>query len=146
MNLLTYGFENEHYTKVSDDRIEWLGEGVPGSSDNRYGYENWALGNALVTYTTQSDPEGWNEYLHEDINMKAEMSRLGGFSVDLKPIKMEIAQYNAVLKEYDYLEKGATENYKELLAERNEKLKNAGSEKIVQEVQRQLDEWAASKQ
>lgn len=144
LNLLSYGFEGEHYKKVSDDRIEWLGSGVPGSSDNRYGYENWALGNALITYTTQNDPEGWNEYLHNDINMHATMSRLGGFSVDLKPIKMKIAQYNAVLKEYEYLDKGTTDNYKELLEERNAKLKEAGSEDIVKEVQRQIDEWATA--
>ena len=117
---------------------------MPGSSDNRYGYENWALGNALITYTTQNDPEGWNEYLHNDINMHATMSRLGGFSVDLKPIKMKIAQYNAVLKEYEYLDKGTTDNYKELLEERNAKLKEAGSEDIVKEVQRQIDEWVTA--
>ncbi len=142
LNLLTYGFENDHYKKVSDDRVEWLEPGVPGASENRYGYENWALGNALITYTTQNDPDGWNEYLHNDINMNATMSRLGGFSIDLKPIKMQIAQYNAVMKEYEYLDKGTTENYKALLEERNAKLKEAGSEQIVQEVQRQVDEWA----
>lgn len=143
LNLLTYGFEGEHYKKVSDTSIEWLGAGVPGASDNKYGYENWALGNALVTYTTQSDPEGWNEYIHEDINMKAKMSRLSGFSIDLKPIKLQIAQYNAVMKEYEYIDKGTTPNYKELLEERNAKLIEAGSQQIIQEVQRQIDEWVA---
>lgn len=142
LNLLTYGFEGEHYNKVSDNRIEWLGAGVPGASDNKYGYENWALGNALVTYNTQSDPEGWNEYIHEDINMQAKMSRLSGFSIDLKPIKLQIAQYNAVMKEYEYIDKGTTPNYKELLEERNAKLVEAGGPQIIKEVQRQIDEWA----
>lgn len=145
LNLLTYGFEGEHYTKLTEDRIEWLGEATPGSSKNKYGYQNWAIGNALVTYTTQADPDGWNEYLHNDINMKADMSRLAGFSLDTKPIKLEIAQYNATLAEYAYLDKGTTPNYKELLKERNEKLKAAGSEKIVKEVQRQVNEWVKTK-
>lgn len=145
LNLLSYGFEGEHYNKMSDDRIEWLGNNVPGSSNNKYGYENWALGNALVSYTTQSDPEGWNEYIHNDINMNAEISRLVGFTFDQTPVRMQIAQYNAVMKEYAYLDKGTTENYKELLAERNEKLVAAGSEEIVKEVQRQLDEWVKTK-
>ncbi len=141
LNLLVYGFEGEHYKKISDDRIQWLGEKAIGYSENRYGYQNWALGNALVTYTTDADPDGWNQYIDEDINKKATMSRLRGFSLDTKPIKMEIAQYGAVMKEYEYLDKGTTPNYKELLKERNAKLKEAGSEKIVQEVQRQIDEW-----
>lgn len=145
LNLLTYGIEGEHYKKIDDDRIEWLEPEVPGSSNNKYGYENWALGNALNTYTTQSDPEGWNDYIHEEINMKAKMSKLGGFTLDTKPIKMEIAQYQAKMKEYQYLDKGTTPNYKELLKERNRLLKEAGSDKIVAEVQRQIDEWLKTK-
>jgi len=145
LNRLTYGIEGDHYKKVSENRIEWLEPEVPGSSNNRYGYENWALGNALNTFTTQSDPEDWNEYLHKEINMNAKMSKLGGFTLDTNPIKLEIAQYQAKLKEYDYLDKGTTPNYKELLAERNQKLKEAGSDKIVAEVQRQIDEWLKTK-
>lgn len=142
LNLLSYGIEGEHYKKISDKRIEWLGAGVPGSSNNKYGYENWALGNALVSYTTQNDPEDWNEYIQNDVNMKAEISPLAGFSLDLAPIKFEVAQYNAIMKEYEYLERGTTPNYKEILEQRNQKLREAGSEKIVAEVQRQIDEWA----
>ncbi|MBQ8588212.1 MAG: ABC transporter substrate-binding protein [Clostridia bacterium] len=141
INLLTYGIEGKHYEKLNDDQINWLEPAIPGSSDNRYGFENWVIGNTMNTYTTQSDPEGWNEYIHEEINMKAEMSRLRGFTLDTKPIKLELSQYDAKLKEYAYLDKGTTPNYKELLKERNQKLKEAGSDKIVAEVQRQIDEW-----
>lgn len=141
INLLTYGFEGKHYEKLNDDQINWLEPSIPGSSDNRYGFENWVIGNTMNTYTTQSDPEGWNKYIHEEINMKAEMSRLRGFTLDTRPIKLELAQYNAKLKEYEYLDKGTTPNYKEVLEERNQKLKEAGSDKIIAEVQRQIDEW-----
>lgn len=145
LNLLTYGFEGDHYEKISENRINWLEPEIPGSSNNRYGYENWALGNALNTYTTQSDPEDWNQYLHEDINMNAKMSKLSGFTLDTTPIKIEIAQYQAKMKEYAYLDMGTTPNYKELLKERNQKLKEAGSDKIVEEVRRQVEEWVKNK-
>lgn len=142
LNLLSFGFEGEHYEKLPEDnRIKWLGEDVIGSSSNKYGYEIWAIGNALVGYETDADPMGWNKYCEEEINQKAKISRLAGFSLDTKPIQLEIAQYNAKMKEYEYLNYGATENYKELLKERNEELKKAGSDKIVAEVQRQIDEW-----
>lgn len=145
LNLMTYGIEGEHYNKISDNRIEWLGENVIGSSNNKYGYHNWALGNALVTYTTQNDPEDWNEYIDQEVNKQATISPLLGFTLDQTPIKLEIAQYNAVMKEYEYLDSGVVPNYKELLKERNEKLVAAGSEKIVAEVRRQVSEWLKTK-
>lgn len=145
LNLLSYGIEGRHYEKISNGRIKWLEPEIPGSSNNRYGYDNWVIGNTINSYTTQSDPEGWNEYINNEINMKAKMSRLAGFTLDTKPIKMELSQYEAKLKEYAYLDKGTTPNYKEVLEERNRKLKEAGSEKIVQEVQRQIDEWAKNR-
>ena len=57
---------------------------------------------------------------------------------DILKLSAQMVDNQAVI---EYLEKGATANYKELLKERNEKLKQAGSEKIVAEVQRQIDEW-----
>ena len=144
-NLLIYGVEGEHYQKVSDNRIEWLGNTSPGGNDNRYGYSKWALGNTFNAYETQHDPEGWNDYIKNEINGKAEISPLLGFSLDMEPIKIEVAQYRAVAKEYEYLDLGATPNYKEKLQERNGKLREAGSDKIVAEVRRQVDVWAEEK-
>ena len=141
LNMLSFGIEGEHYNKTGDNRIEFLGSSVVGSSNNKYGYENWALGNALVTYETQNNIEGWGEYVHNEINMQAEISRLAGFNLEQNPIKLEIAQYNAIMKEYEYLDAGTTANYKDILTERNAKLREAGSDKIVEEVQRQVDEW-----
>ncbi len=145
LNLLSYGIEGEHYNKISDDRIEWLGEASLGSSNNKYGYSTWSLGNSLVAYTTQNDPEGWNEYIDKEINKASEPSSLSGFTLDQNPIKLEIAQYNSIMKEYSYLDSGTVPNYKELLAERNDKLVKAGSEKIVEEVRRQVNEWLKTK-
>ena len=143
-NLLVYGLEGVHYEKVSDTRINWLEKSAPGNSkDNHYGYQNWALGNTFHSYETQYNPEGWLEYLEKDVNDKALKSPLMGFSLDTKPIKLELAQYNTVIREYKYLETISSNDYQSLLQERNEKLKNAGSEKIVQEVQRQINQWLA---
>ena len=145
-NLLVFGLEGEHYKKVDDTKIEWLLESAPGtSSDNAYGLDAWALGNTFNAYTTQYDAEGWNDYILNEVNKNAIVSPLAGFSLDRQPIKLEIAQYDAIFNEYVYLDLGATDNYKELLKERNEKLKKAGSDKILKEVQRQIDEWKKSK-
>ena len=145
-NLLVFGLEGEHYKKVGENKIEWLLESAPGeSSDNAYGFSAWALGNTFNAYTTQYEVEGWNEYVLNEVNGKAVVSPLAGFSLDRQPIKLELAQYDAIFNEYLYLDLGATANYKELLKERNEKLKKAGSDKIIKEIQRQIDEWKKTK-
>lgn len=143
MNLLTYGIEGEHYKKINDTQIEWLGEEAPGSANNSYGYNHWMLGNSLVTYVTSDQEADYNSYIDE-VNKSAKMSRLSGFVLDREPIKVEIANYEAVYKEYVYLDYGTTPNYEELLAERDAKMKEAGSDKIIAEVQRQIDEWVAA--
>lgn len=145
-NLLVYGLEGEHYKKIDDTKIEWLLESAPGtSSDMAYGFSAWALGNTFNAYTTQYDVDGWNEYILNEVNANAYVSPLAGFSLDRQPIKLELAQYDAIFSEYLYLDLGATKNYKELLEERNEKIKKAGSDKILKEVQRQIDEWKKTK-
>lgn len=145
LNMATYGIEGKHYKKTGENSIEFLEKETIGSANNKYGYENWALGNALDTYTTQYNFDGWNEYIDKEINRKAIPSCLMGFTLDTAPIKMEIAQYQAIMKEYEYLDAGTTPNYKEKLKERNAKLKAGGSDKIVEEVQRQVNKWMKSK-
>ncbi len=140
-NMLVYGIEGEHYKKVSESRIETLAYNGSPTAESKYGLMKWVIGNTFNAYETQVEPEGNNEYYKNDVNGKAKISPIIGFKVDTDPIKVELAQYSAIEKEYSALLTGAMPNYKQLLTERNEKMKKAGSDKIVQEVQRQLDEW-----
>lgn len=142
-NLLVFGLEGVHYEKTDKENIiNWLGSSAPGvSSDDPYGFNNWAIGNIFNGYETQYDAEGWNDYIKNDVNVNAEPSPLIGFTLDTSPIKLELAQYDSIMKEYEYVTLGTNDNWKELIAERNEKLKKAGSDKIVEEVRRQIEEW-----
>ena len=142
-NLLTFGLEGVHYEKTDKENIiNWLGDSAPGASaDAPYGFNNWAIGNIFNGYETQYDAEGWNDYIKNDVNVNAEPSPLIGFTLDTSPIKLELAQYSAIMKEYEYVTLGTNDNWKELIAERNAKLKKAGSDKIVEEVRRQIEEW-----
>ncbi len=141
-NLLVYGIEGKHYNKVSENRIEWLGEQQPGSSTgNAYGYNKWVLGNTFNAYETQYDVEGWNDYILNEINGKAKPSPLLGFTLDVTPIRLQLSRYSAIMKEYEYLLTGAVPNYKEVLEARNKKLQEAGAFEIRDEIQKQIDEW-----
>ncbi len=144
-NLLVYGIEGKHYNKINDTTIEWLEPKAPGSSsENAYGFYNWSIGNTFNSYETQYDTPGWNDYIENEVNANATISPLAGFSLDTAPIQLELAQYAAIEKEYNYIEYGTTENWEELLEERNTKMKQAGSDKIIEEVRSQVNEWKAN--
>ena len=146
-NILTFGIEGTHYEKTEKENvINWLGASAPGvSSDDPYGFNNWAIGNIFNGYETQFDTEGWNDYIKNDVNVNATPSPLIGFTLDTAPIKLELAQYSSIMKEYEYVTFGTNDNWKDLIAERDAKLKKAGSDKIVEEVRRQVEEWKKTK-
>ena len=141
-NMLVFGIEGTHYNKISETDIEWLCTEAPGkSTENTYGFDNWVIGNMFNSYETQYDTQGWNDYILNKVNAGATPSPLIGFTLNTDNIKLEIAQYSAIMREYEYVRLGANSNYKELIAERDSKLKKAGSDKIIEEVRKQVEEW-----
>ena len=67
-----------------------------------------------------------------------------GFTFDAEPVKAEIGKTNAVYDEYYRaidLGVASEAKYNEFVA----KLKDAGSDKIIAEMQKQIDAWKTSK-
>lgn len=139
-NLLCYGMEGKHYNKVSENRIEMITQGTPFSSQNKYGYNKWIVGNILNGYENQTEPEGYNDYVRE-VNSGLTISPIMGFSFDTTEVTNELAQYDAIMKEYSDIGTGAFADWEKRLDERNSKLKAAGCDKIVEEAQKQLKAW-----
>lgn len=80
------------------------------------------------------------------MNDNAKTSRILGFNLDRDPIKIQLANCASVLSEYEgQLTEGLVENTDAFIDEMNAKLKTAGVDEIVAEVQRQIDEWLANK-
>lgn len=137
MNLLTYGIEGTHYEKVTDNMIKPI-----ENSGYSHG-QSWALGNVFNTYVMEGQPEDvWEQT--EALNNSAQGSPILGFSFDPEPVKMEIASISKVVKEYESLVGG------ELPVEKTngefvEKLKVAGVDSVIAEMQRQIDEFMATK-
>ncbi len=136
-NMLMFGLEDVHYTKVADNRIEPI-EGA----NYTYGTMAWAYGNQLLAWYLPGQVDGLWETTEEILN-NAEVSLLRGFSFDLTPVQSEIAQIDAVRTEYSYRDYVATD-LAAFESEYTEKLKAAGIETLVAEFQRQVDEWAAA--
>ncbi len=144
-NLLVYGIEDVHYTKQTENRIEQKVT-MPGNpvNNDKYGLTKWAIGNTYYAYETQADLSGWNEYIKEEVNGRARRSKLIGFKPDLTLVKTEIAQVSAVTKEYlNPLMSGALPDYEAKYAEFMDKLEKSGNSKIIEELQRQIDNFVS---
>lgn len=136
-NLIAFGIEGKHYTKISENKIKL-------SDDKKYQPNDaWKYGNQFNAFYTQNQSEGiWEET--DKMNNEAQKSPIAGFVLNTDNIKNEMSQISAVIKEYGYLFLGAgySENkYKEYL----EKVEQSGISKVLEETEKQLKEFFNNK-
>lgn len=138
-NLLVHGFEGEHYKKVGDDRIETNLSSEYATANDKYGLWKWVVGNAELDYQNQYQPDGYKEWVFDEINSPDYKSMLIGFHPDLESVSDILTQVSAIQGEY----KGSNryDDYDEWMS----KLSIAGNQKVIDELQRQVDEFLASK-
>ncbi len=144
-NLLVYGIEGKHYIKTGENTIETLDYVSAPTADSNYGIQKWIVGNTFNAYDTQADVPGYNDYIENVMHKNAVETLLSGFKLDTTPIKAELAQILSVNKEFNGLKTGAYENYAEMLANWREKIAKAGNDKVLAEIQKQLDEQINNK-
>lgn len=137
-NLLNWGIEGEHYNKVSDNRIE----PIEGSKYNPS--IPWALGTTFNSYVLPGQPDDvWEQT--KKMNNEAIKSPIIGFTFNAEPVKAEVAKVTAVYNEYkDAFDTGALDIEKEY-PRFIERLKAAGSDKLIAEMQKQIDDWKGTK-
>ncbi len=133
-NTLIFGMENTHYTKVSQNEVK-----VPDDSKYKMGNMAWMLGNQFNAYYMNGQKPGtWEET--DKINKEAKVSIIRGFTFDPEPVKNELAQITSVNKEFDKMMYNP--DFERMYNSWLEKLNKAGIQKVVDETQRQIDEWA----
>ncbi|MDR0405282.1 MAG: DUF3502 domain-containing protein, partial [Clostridiales bacterium] len=138
-NLFLFGIEGKHYSKTGPEQVKVFEE-----SGYKLGSAAWAFGNQFnAWYTDVQQPGIWEET--DRINREAEVSCFRGFIFDTEPIKSELAQIMAVQKEYDDDKLFARTDWEQAFEAKTQKIKLAGIDKVVAEVQRQLDEFKAAK-
>lgn len=136
-NTIVFGLEGTQYEKISEDRIEVL------DADSYSGYA-WMMGNQFNAYkiTGQSD-DVWEVTIQ--LNEEAIAAPDLGFYFEDDNVRTELANVNAVYTEYkDILYYGLVEDIESVLIERNEKLEKAGLQEVIDEMQRQYDEWISN--
>ena len=131
--LLVNGFERRHYVLMSNDRVDKV-------TDERgkplYDLSQYTVGNAFLNFEiAEGEFEQLNNY-----NENALVSRLSGFELDTRMIVLEMQKIKLTAEEYvPRLSRGTAEDWESLYDEFIEKMRLAGSGKVVLEMQRQID-------
>lgn len=138
-NLLNYGIEGTHYNKIGDNQIEIIEE-------NRKNYEvgYYTLGNLFITDVLSNEPTTkWDEF--KEFNNEAKSSPALGFKFEPSAVSNEIAAVNNVLEEFKATLYSGSVDIDEYLGKLNNKLKEQGIDKVIAEMQKQIDEWKKTK-
>jgi len=134
-NLLSLGIKDKHYTMDEDGKYTL----VP---DSGYKVSAWVVGNQFKAPLSVGQQDGvWEETAQ--MNIDAVKSPLLGFKLDTDPIKNEISQVSAVSAEFALT--AAIVNNNADHDKMMKKLREAGIDKIKEEVQRQVDEYFKTK-
>lgn len=134
-NLVDKGIEGVHYEKNADGMITDL----PARIES-YNIPTYSIGNFFTLYLYDTDPEDkWEQF--KAFNESASIAPTLGFHFDNSPVRAEIASLTNISKEfYPALATGSVDP-EEYLPKYNEKLKAAGLDKVLEEIQKQYDEW-----
>lgn len=142
-NLTTYGIDGTHYTLSAD------GKGiVPSTTNANFGIDSGSPWGWRDDNLYKKVDGGIPEYQQFRDNMiaTAVSPKLQSFVFDDTSVKNEIATVNNVLEQYEkpmvygIIKKSVDEDIKDL----RERLKKAGSEKVVAEIQKQVDAYLAA--
>jgi len=138
-NMINFGIENKHYVKISDNFIKLIPD-----SGYYFGAE-WMFGDQTLNYLKEGeDPDKWKKF--EEFNNQAVPFKSIGFSYDNSQWKNEYAAIKSIIQELgDPLDVGAIDPEK-YVPQLIEKLRKAGTEKYIPDIQAKFDEWLASKQ
>lgn len=140
-NLLRYGIEGKDY-EMKSENVAGYPEGVDGSTAG-WVNETWLTGNGSLAYAWETDPEDiWDEY--KEYNDGAQFSPAYGFSYDSSNVKTEITAVQNVLDKYTATIYSGMSDPATTVDEFNKELESAGINVIVEDVQKQLDDWSAA--
>ena len=137
-NMVAYGIEGVHYDKTGPTSIKFRPE------HKNYEMMGFALGNRLIEYTVDPAPPDSNQLL-KAFNDTGIISPILGFGFNPEPVKSEISAIKNCNEQYaPAIYTGMLETepaVREYIAQ----LKSAGLDKVLAEMQKQIDEWKKMK-
>nr|WP_240548451.1 DUF3502 domain-containing protein [Paenibacillus lignilyticus] len=139
-NLLTYGIEGKHYEITADNKLKALD--LDGFAPE--GYCSWGFKSPEFYKEPVDSPPNIDE-VRKQLADRALDNPYALFTPDFEPVKNEMAAVNNVVQQYALpLNYGYIKDPEEGLKTLVDKIKNAGSDKIMAEMQKQLDAFLAA--
>ncbi len=135
-NTLIYGFEGKDY--------DWVDESHIKQREGCYQANGWAVGNQFLAYPIVGQAaDVWEQT--RIINENAYRSPIMEFAFDKTNVEAELANLSAIRSEYgSILGYGLASDPEAFMKERNEKLKAAGEDKVIAEINAQLAAFVES--
>ena len=139
-----YGIKDTHWTDNGDGTVKTLSGDGQATDEWAYGNWKWVIGSCMNALVTQADAKGYYEEL-KSLESTARVNPIIGFKFDNTPVESIKAQLDAITGEYismlyrGYLGSGWEAKYNEYI----QKMKDAGLDQYLAEVQKQLADYVA---
>ncbi|MFT4414795.1 ABC transporter substrate-binding protein [Fredinandcohnia humi] len=134
-NLVDKGIEGTHYEELENGKIKDLPARVES-----YNMPSYSLGNHFILKLYENDPEDkWDQF--KAFNDASSSAPTLGFYFDTTPVRTEIAAIANVSQEFAPALLTGSVDPEEYLPKANQKFKEAGLDKVLEEIQKQYDEW-----
>jgi putative aldouronate transport system substrate-binding protein len=143
-NLLSRGIEGVHWVWADEgNKVITYPDGVDATTSGYEPNTDWMFGNQFnAYYRSEAQVGAWEAT--KKMNDEAYPSQALGFVVDRTPIQTEIAQVTAILEEAGRPIEWGWVAYDEAAPALIERINEAGAQTIIDEVQRQLNDWKAA--
>ena len=146
VTLLSIGEEGIDYITGEDGFVDFIDGGFGNAV---FANRNWQIGNSALLpvsrgYADLGLNDIWN--LQAEFNKSAVSLECAGFFFDTTEVDIEMAAIVNVFSEYSaILSSGAAEDFEVTLEQFNKKLKDNGLQVVLDECNRQYDEFLAGK-
>lgn len=139
--MLRHGIEGKHWVKVDDNTVDF----APGQDSKDPGYDfgiGWEFGSIFTAMLPKSYPSDTFK-AYEELNASAVAAPALGLTFISDNVSSEITAIRNVINEFrDPLMWGLV-NSEEYYPQFLQALKDAGSDRLIEEVQKQFDDWKA---
>ncbi len=148
--MMRFGVEGEHWELDAEGNMQLCNRNADATNPGWLEWYGIPFGNLTIIDGPESriGEDGIMLKKMAEYNDNAILAAHMGFVFDTAPVENEIAACNNVIGEYYYIQQGRLDSQDAVNAAVDEfvaKLKANGSDKIVAEVQAQLDAWLANK-
>jgi putative aldouronate transport system substrate-binding protein len=144
VNLIDYGIEGKHYVKVNDNTVDYA-PGTENGTKSGYNLANpWMFGNQFLSYLFKGEAaDKWQKF--EAFNKDCELMPGAGFMFNSEPVKTQVGAVGNVWKQFAPTINNGAADFDSTLAKFKAKLKEAGLEEILAEMNKQYDAFKAGK-